>query len=90
MDEPSSGLDAASEKLVFEALDRLMQGKTSIVIAHRLSTVRNADVIFAIKGGSIVESGTHSELLASGGLYSELYNIQFHGSEEGEPLETAR
>jgi len=89
MDEPSSGLDAASEKLVFEALDRLMKGKTSIVIAHRLSTVRNADVIFAIKGGEVVESGTHSELLAARGLYADLYNIQFHGSEEGQPLETA-
>jgi len=89
MDEPSSGLDAASEKLVFEALDRLMEGKTSIVIAHRLSTVRNADVIFAVKDGRIGESGTHSELLASGGLYADLYNIQFHGSEEGRSLETA-
>ncbi len=89
MDEPSSGLDAASEKLVFEALDRLMEGKTSIVIAHRLSTVRDADVIFAVKDGSIVESGTHSELLASGGLYADLYNIQFHGSEESQTLETA-
>jgi ATP-binding cassette, subfamily B, bacterial len=89
MDEPSSGLDAASEKLVFEALDRLMEGKTSIVIAHRLSTVRNADVIFAVKDGTIVESGTHDELLASGGLYADLYNIQFHGSEEGRTLETA-
>ncbi|HMD49727.1 MAG TPA: ABC transporter ATP-binding protein, partial [Bryobacteraceae bacterium] len=89
MDEPSSGLDAASEKLVFEALDRLMQGKTSIVIAHRLSTVRNANVIFAVRDGAVVESGTHSELLASGGLYADLYNIQFHGSEESKSLETA-
>jgi subfamily B ATP-binding cassette protein MsbA len=89
MDEPSSGLDAASEKLVFEALDRLMEGKTSIVIAHRLSTVRNADVIFAVKDGTIAEAGTHSELLVSGGLYADLYNIQFHGSEEGRSLETA-
>ena len=89
MDEPSSGLDAASEKLVFQALDRLMEGKTAIVIAHRLSTVRNADVIFAIQNGAIVESGTHSELLAAEGLYANLYNIQFHGSEETQPLETA-
>ena len=83
MDEPSSGLDAASEKLVFEALDRLMQGKTSIVIAHRLSTVRRADVIFVVQKGSIIESGSHSELLESGGLYSELYHIQFQDSDAG-------
>jgi len=90
MDEPSSGLDAASEKLVFEALDRLMKGKTAIVIAHRLSTVRDADVIFAIKDGTILESGTHGQLLESGGLYSELYNIQFHGSEESEHVQAAQ
>jgi subfamily B ATP-binding cassette protein MsbA len=77
LDEPSSGLDAESEKLVFEALDRLMKGKTSIVIAHRLSTIRSADVIFALKDGTIVETGTHDELIAAGGLYAELYGIQF-------------
>jgi ATP-binding cassette, subfamily B, bacterial len=75
LDEPSSGLDAASEKLVFEALDRLMEGKTSIVIAHRLSTIRRADVIFVINDGSIVERGTHEDLLKLGGLYAELYHI---------------
>ncbi len=77
LDEPSSGLDAESEKLVFEALDRLMKGKTSIVIAHRLSTIRSADVIFVVQNGKLVESGTHDQLAASGGLYSELYEIQF-------------
>ena len=77
LDEPSSGLDAESEKLVFEALDRLMKGKTSIVIAHRLSTIRSADVIFVVKDGKLVESGKHDQLAASGGLYSELYEIQF-------------
>ncbi len=77
LDEPSSGLDAESERLVFDALDRLMKGKTSIVIAHRLSTVRTADVIFALKDGRIVERGTHEELLAAGGLYADLYEIQF-------------
>ncbi len=75
LDEPSSGLDAASEKLVFEALDRLMEGKTSIVIAHRLSTIRRADVIFVVNDGSIVESGKHEDLLKLGGLYAELYHI---------------
>jgi ATP-binding cassette subfamily B protein len=81
MDEPSTGLDAASEEIVFEALARLMEGKTSIVIAHRLATVRRADVIFAIDGGSVVEQGTHDDLLARGGLYAELYEIQFRKEE---------
>ena len=78
LDEPSSGLDAASEELVFEALGRLMAGKTSIVIAHRLATVKNADVIFVLDKGSIIEHGTHEQLLELGGLYAELYEIQFH------------
>jgi ATP-binding cassette subfamily B protein len=82
MDEPSTGLDAASEKLVFEALDRLMKGKTSIVIAHRLSTIRNADCIFVVKDGSVLEHGRHDELLQTGGLYSELYELQFSTEEE--------
>jgi ATP-binding cassette subfamily B protein len=77
LDEPTSGLDAASEKLVFEALDRLMKGKTTIVIAHRLSTVRDADVIFVINEGAIVEKGTHKELLRKGGLFAELHDLQF-------------
>jgi ATP-binding cassette subfamily B protein len=77
LDEPSSGLDAESEKFVFEALDRLMKGKTSIVIAHRLSTIRSADVIFVVQDGKLVESGNHQELAAAGGLYAELYEIQF-------------
>jgi ATP-binding cassette subfamily B protein len=76
LDEPSSGLDAASEKLVFEALDRLMKGKTCIVIAHRLSTIHSADIIFVVQDGTIVERGKHEELLKSGGLYSELYELQ--------------
>jgi len=77
LDEPSSGLDAESEKLVFEALDRLMKGKTSIVIAHRLSTIRSADVIFVVQDGRVVERGKHDELAAANGLYAELYGIQF-------------
>jgi subfamily B ATP-binding cassette protein MsbA len=82
LDEPSAGLDAESEKLVFDALGHLMEGKTSIVIAHRLATVRRADVIFVIDGGSVVEQGTHEELIAQGGLYSRLYELQFKGDEE--------
>lgn len=79
LDEPTSGLDAASEKLVFEALDRLMEGKTTIVIAHRLSTIRRADVIYVVSDGTIAEQGNHRELLKKGGLYAELYNLQFKG-----------
>jgi ATP-binding cassette, subfamily B, bacterial len=84
LDEPTSDLDASSEKLVFEALDRLMEGKTTIVIAHRLSTVRKADVIFVIKEGDIVETGKHDELLQRGGLYSELYRLQYGEQSEVE------
>ena len=82
LDEPSTGLDSASEKLVLEALDRLMQGKTSIVIAHRLSTIRRADVIFVIQDGTVVERGDHETLVKSGGLYSELYELQFRSAAE--------
>ena len=77
LDEPTSGLDAASEQVVFEALGHLMEGRTSIVIAHHLATVRRANVIFVVKDNTLVERGTHDELLAAGGLYSELYEIQF-------------
>jgi len=83
LDEPTSGLDAASEELVFEALNRLMEGKTAMVIAHRLATVRRADVIFVLDKGEIVERGTHDELLAAGGLYAQLYEIQFRDEEVG-------
>jgi subfamily B ATP-binding cassette protein MsbA len=77
LDEPSSGLDAASEELVFEALSRLTWDKTAIVIAHRLTTVRKADAIFVLQDGVVVESGVHDELLARGGLYARLHEIQF-------------
>src|ERR1700676_3316688 len=84
LDEPSSGLDAASEKLVLEALDRLMEGKTAIVLSHQLSTIRRANIIFVVKDGEIVERGTHEELVRAGGLYSELYKIQFNIEEGSE------
>jgi ATP-binding cassette subfamily B protein len=77
LDEPSAGLDAESERLVFEALDRLMKGKTSIVIAHRFSTIRDANIIFVIKDGEIVQHGTHQKLTTEEGVYSELYDLQF-------------
>src|SRR5881392_3377780 len=76
LDEPTAALDAASESAVMEALDRLMEGRTSIVIAHHLRSIRHADVIFVVKGAGIVEYGTHEALLARGGVYSELYGMQ--------------
>ena len=76
LDEPTAGLDAASEQAVVEALDRLMVGRTSVVIAHNLNAIRHADVIFVIDGSEIVEHGTHDALLARGGLYAELHRIQ--------------
>src|SRR4029453_9899227 len=82
--EPSAGLDAESEKLVFDALEHLLEGRTSIVIAHRLATVRRADVIFVVDSGRVVEQGTHEELLRHAGLYSRLYELQFKGEEERE------
>jgi ATP-binding cassette, subfamily B, bacterial len=76
LDEVATGLDAASQNLVLDALDRLMEGKTSIVISHSLSNVRSAGVIFVLKGGQIVEQGKHDELLANQGVYAELYEAQ--------------
>jgi ATP-binding cassette subfamily B protein len=82
LDEPSAGLDAESEQLVFDALGKLMEGRTSIVIAHRLATVRRADVIFVIEDGRVVEQGTHAQLLENGGLYARLYELQFKDEED--------
>ncbi|MCD2196759.1 ABC transporter ATP-binding protein/permease [Actinomycetospora endophytica] len=77
LDEATSALDTVSERLVQHALESVMDGRTTIAIAHRLSTVLAADVIFALDGGRLVESGTHAELLARGGLYAKLYAEQF-------------
>jgi ABC-type multidrug transport system fused ATPase/permease subunit len=83
LDEATSSLDAQSERLVQQALDGLMRGRTSVIIAHRLATVRRADCIFVIKGGQVVESGTHDELSArEGGVYRTLADLQFG---RGEP-----
>jgi subfamily B ATP-binding cassette protein MsbA len=77
LDEATSSLDSASEALVQEALDRLMENRTTFVIAHRLATVRGADRIVVMNEGSIVETGTHAELVDDGGLYSHLAELQF-------------
>ena len=81
LDEATSALDTESERVVQEALDRLMVGRTSFVIAHRLSTVKNADKILVLEKGNLVESGKHDELLALDGLYAHLYKIQYRNKE---------
>ena len=77
LDEATSALDTESEKLVQEALDNLMRNRTSIVVAHRLSTIREADVILVMKDGKVIEQGRHEELLKAEGFYAQLYNSQF-------------
>jgi subfamily B ATP-binding cassette protein MsbA len=86
LDEATSALDAESERLVQKALANLTRGRTTVVIAHRLSTVRRADRIVVIERGRIVESGTHTELLAAGGAYRRLYELQFADEEEAETV----
>ena len=81
LDEPTTGLDSASEKLVFEALDRLMEGRTSVVIAHRLSTVQRANMILVVANGEIAERGNHEELMKLHGIYAELHKLQFREEE---------
>jgi subfamily B ATP-binding cassette protein MsbA len=77
LDEPTAALDTESERLVIEALERLMKGRTVLTIAHRLSTIRDADKIVVLKDGVVAEQGTHDQLLALGGTYAELYSVQF-------------
>jgi len=85
LDEATSALDAESERLVQRAIANLVRNRTTIVIAHRLSTVRRADVIVVMEAGRIIETGTHTELLARGGQYRKLYELQFADEEELEP-----
>ncbi|MFN5875410.1 MAG: ABC transporter ATP-binding protein, partial [Ignavibacteria bacterium] len=77
LDEATSSLDAESEHLIQDALERLMANRTSVIIAHRLSTVRTCDVIYVFSHGSIVESGTHEMLLDKGGIYQRWCDLQF-------------
>lgn len=80
LDEATSSVDTRTEAVVQAAMDRLMRGRTSFVIAHRLSTIRNADLILVLEAGDVVESGTHDELVAAGGVYAELYNSQLESA----------
>jgi ATP-binding cassette subfamily B multidrug efflux pump len=82
LDEATSSVDTRTERLIQKAFDQLLQGRTSFVIAHRLSTIRNADQVFMLKDGMIVERGTHDELLAHHGAYYDLYMSQFRREEE--------
>ena len=80
LDEATSSVDTRTEVLIQKAMENLMKGKTSFVIANRLSTIRNADLILVMKDGNIVEQGVHKELLSKGGFYASLYNSQFVAS----------
>ena len=77
LDEATSSIDTRTELQVQRAFDELMEGRTSFIVAHRLSTIRNADCILVMRDGEIIERGTHDELLAAGGAYAELYTSQF-------------
>ena len=77
LDEATSSIDTRTELEIQQAFDTLMEGRTSFVVAHRLSTIRNASLVLVMKEGKIIEKGTHEELLAAGGFYHRLYNSQF-------------
>ena len=80
LDEATSSIDTRTELMIQETFDTLMKDRTSFVVAHRLSTIRNADLILVMNDGKIVEQGNHTQLLAKNGFYSKLYNSQFQVS----------
>ena len=86
LDEATSSVDTRTEVLIQKAMDNLMENRTSFIIAHRLSTIRNADLILVMKDGDIIEQGTHEELLAQDGFYTNLYNSQFENEEEDQAV----
>ena len=77
LDEATSSIDTRTEMMIQEAFDQMMEGRTSFIVAHRLSTIRNTDTILVMKDGSIIEQGSHDELMKKGGFYENLYNSQF-------------
>ena len=81
LDEATSSIDTRTELKIQDAFGRLMAGRTTFIVAHRLSTIRQADVILVMRDGHIVEQGRHEELMAKGGFYAKLYNSQFEGVE---------
>ncbi|MGZ9059575.1 MAG: ATP-binding cassette domain-containing protein, partial [Burkholderiaceae bacterium] len=87
LDEATSALDSESERYIQTSLERLMNGRTTFVVAHRLSTIERADRIVVLDNGRIVEIGSHRELLARGGLYAHLYEIQFATHSPASPIE---
>jgi ABC-type multidrug transport system fused ATPase/permease subunit len=85
LDEATSSVDPETESRIQESLERLLEGRTAVIVAHRLSTVRKVDRILVIDGGRIAEEGTHAELYARGGLYRDLYDLQMTGNGRGRP-----
>ena len=77
LDEATSSIDTRTEVKIQDAFKKLMQGRTTFIVAHRLSTIKNADLILVMKDGDIAEQGTHDELMAKGGFYYKIYNSQF-------------
>lgn len=84
LDEATSNIDTRTEVLIQEAFDKMMKGKTSFIVAHRLSTIRQSDVVLVMKDGHIIEKGTHDELIEQKGFYFELYNSQFSAGADSE------
>ena len=85
LDEATSSIDTRTEVRIQKAFARMMEGRTSFIVAHRLSTIREADVILVMRDGKIIEQGTHDSLLARNGFYAKLYNSQFEGVDHDSP-----